>query len=535
MVGTEFHSPGYHSQVAEGTWVHPTRRSLHYAVALLERNEPGDADRAEKIIRKVLTLQDTNPENATYGIWPWLMEESLEEMAPPDWNWADFLGSMLALALVEYPDRVDDDLEEAMRESLGHAARAIRKRNVRPSYTNIAIMGGGVCAAAGELLDDPAMLKYGRERLEDCVAHAEYHGSFNEYNSPTYTRVALFETERVLQLVKDPASRRAAEQLRQVAWQVIADSFHPGTGQWAGPHSRAYSNTLGDRIVRFLREQTGVPLAPYVDLSGPTNSSSYDLVRHLPCPEHLKERFQSLTTDPLCLKRTFIRKDPPSRNTIGTTWHTAEMCLGSINRSSFWTQRRVMIGYWKTEKDPVVVFRMRFLHDGRDFASMGVLNDQEGGKVLSMIHPIPNRGDWHIHLDRPKDGIFQAEDFRLRLELIGEGVEVEALGAGRFAMIGGDHRAVIHTLPGEFNGEPIVWEMGEEGDRVYLDAVCYRGPNKEFNFRKGPPMKLLLATELLPGGKGVTTCSPIVELNEQGKIVEASWEVPNQETLSITP
>jgi hypothetical protein len=34
-----------------------------------------------------------------YGIWPWLAEESLAEMAPPDWNWADFCGMRLALVL----------------------------------------------------------------------------------------------------------------------------------------------------------------------------------------------------------------------------------------------------------------------------------------------------------------------------------------------------------------------------------------------------------------------------------------------------
>ena len=38
-----------------------------------------------KIIGKVLSLQDTDPSSKTYGIWPWLLEEPLEQMSPPDW------------------------------------------------------------------------------------------------------------------------------------------------------------------------------------------------------------------------------------------------------------------------------------------------------------------------------------------------------------------------------------------------------------------------------------------------------------------
>ncbi|MFZ5831955.1 MAG: hypothetical protein ACOY3P_17865 [Planctomycetota bacterium] len=238
MLGTEFSGPGYHTTIPDGTWVHPTRQSFGYAVALLSRNAPGDEERAARVFRKLLRLQDTNPKSRTYGIWPWLLEEPLERMSPPDWNWADFCGAQIATALVDYGDRVPEDLVESLKAGLGHAARAIRKRNVQPSYTNIAIIGGGVCAAAGELLREVEMLAYGRDRLQRTVEHARRNGSLEEYNSPTYTMVALYESERILHLVRDSATREAAEALRRVAWGIIADSFHPGTGQWAGPHSR---------------------------------------------------------------------------------------------------------------------------------------------------------------------------------------------------------------------------------------------------------------------------------------------------------
>jgi hypothetical protein len=75
---------------------------------LVCRGTSNDLDRAEKIIRKVLSLQVTDPEHKYHGIWPWLMEEPVDQMAPPDRNWADFLGAQLALLLKQYTDRLPD-------------------------------------------------------------------------------------------------------------------------------------------------------------------------------------------------------------------------------------------------------------------------------------------------------------------------------------------------------------------------------------------------------------------------------------------
>lgn len=527
MLGTKFQSPGYHSTVPGGTWVHPTRQSLGYAVALLARGTPADVDRAEKIIAKVLSLQDTNPSNKTYGIWPWLLEEPLPEMSPPDWNWADFLGAQLAVALTDYRERLSGEIEKTMREALGHAGRAIRKRNVQPGYTNIAIMGGGVCAAAGEILDDPELLAYGRDRLDRCVNHASHHGSFTEYNSPTYTRVALAESERILHLVADPGVREAAESLRRTAWRVIADSFHPGTGQWAGPHSRAYSNHLDVGTASYLSERTGATIRARSS-GGETTSKarSYQVAFPLLCPDDLRSRFRELPTDPLEVVRTFVRGDSPEKSTIGTTWHTATACLGSVSQSTLWTQRRPLIGYWRTEADPAVVFRMRFLHDGKDFASMAVRSAQRGGRVLSVYYPARNQGDWHPTLDRPADGVFPATDFRVRYELCGEGVGLEELEEGRFALTAGDRRAVIHTLPGRFAGEAVVWQGGRAEGRVFVDGICHQGPKKDFNFRQLDDVLLaagaeLLASEEAPAG------TPVVS-DGNPDIVEVTWQLGEQ-------
>ena len=166
MLKVEFRSPGYHSRIESGAPVHPTRESLYYAIALLQRDEAGDAERAKQIVRAVLPLQETRTTVPEYGVWPWLLEEPLDQMDSVDLNWADFCGSAIAQILVDHADQLEPALRQEMKVALRHAANAIRKRDVQPGYTNIAILGAGVCAVAGELLDDRTLLEYGRQRLE---------------------------------------------------------------------------------------------------------------------------------------------------------------------------------------------------------------------------------------------------------------------------------------------------------------------------------------------------------------------------------
>ena len=119
MLGQELHSPGYHTTLATGVWVHPIVPSLDYALGLLDRNASGDRQRAEQILGKVVGLQDTDPARATYGIWPWFLEEPLAKMSPPDWNWADFCGARLAIVLADHAADLPNDLRQSVRAGLG--------------------------------------------------------------------------------------------------------------------------------------------------------------------------------------------------------------------------------------------------------------------------------------------------------------------------------------------------------------------------------------------------------------------------------
>jgi hypothetical protein len=517
MLGLSWKGPDYHTRVSQGSWVHPTRESLDYVLALLRS---GRKERAAAIVSRVLSLQDTDPTSKTYGIWPWLLEESLTEMDPPDWNWADFCGARLAQLLVEHSGDLSGDLIQDTRTALDHAAASIFRRNVGPAYTNIAVMGAGVTLAAGELLDEPRFADYGRRRLRNIVEHTKHHGGFNEYNSPTYTVVTLAECERMLQLVGDPSARADAENLRRAAWQTIAEHYHPGTNQWAGPHSRAYSDWLDIGIAGYLSERTGIEVRPH---PAAVLRDRFEGTAPLPSPASLVDRFRSPASEETELHSTFIVRGGEDGSTLGTTWMSEDACLGSVSRDNLWDQRRALLGYWRTEEDPAVVLRLRFLHDGRDFSSACVRNHQSGPRILTAVGLLTGMGDAHHQLDPTSDGAFDAEDFRVRYQLVGEGAAGGELGDGRFELSAGSHRVVIHTTPGRFGEHELTWEMEQAERQVCLDGVCYRGPLQRFDPAELGDVVVVAGLELLRADQPPEASGPAVR--EANGTLEATWPV----------
>lgn len=513
MIGRSWSSGGYHTQVPDGVWVHPTRDNLDYALALLQAGEAARAARAADVIGKVLTLQETDPTARTYGIWPWLLEEPLDQMAPPDWNWADFCGARLAQMLIDHADQLPADLIAAMRASLGHAAWAIFRRNVGPGYTNIAVMGGCVTVAAGEILGEPRLVDYGRQRLGKLVAHTAHHGGFNEYNSPTYTMVVVHECERALQLLADGRARAHATALWETAWRTIAEHFHPGTGRWAGPHSRAYRDLLDETTAQALLIGAGL---------AEDDGRLLQLIEPLPCPAELAPRFAALPQAEVEIVRPFIRSADPWASRTGTTWLTDAACLGTVDYAGFWTQRRPLIGYWQVAEGAPAVLRMRFLHDGQDFASACGQHAQARNRVLSAVGLLTNRGDWHHHLDRPEDGVFRAADFRVRYELAAAGATVRQVAADRFELAAGDTRAVVHAAPSAFDYRPVVWEVGQAAGRATVDGLCYHGGERAFDLAAVSRVQVGAALEVLAPGEVATPSSPVWR-DEDGARAELVW------------
>lgn len=476
MIRRPFSSPGYHTALKGGE-VHPTRDALNYAVALLDTGEPALLQRAEDILRRVLALQDQDPESKTYGIWSWFLEEPLDQMAPPDWNWADFCGVQLLQVALDHRRRLAPDLAAEVDAAIQHAARSIRRRNVGPGYTNIAIMGAYVTLVAAELYRLEDLREYARNRWRAFHAFTRRSGAFSEYNSPTYTVVALKELGRMRQHVRDAEMRRLVEEVYRFAWEEIAHHFHAPTRQWAGPHSRAYHTLLPADVLALLERSTEGRLAFATGEPAPA------LDEHrvpTPCPRDLEPFFMALLA-PREVVKTFVPGEPP---VTGTTFLHPQFALGSINRGDLWNQRRALLAYWGTAEAPSYL-HLRCLRDGYDFAAAQFFSVQRGSDLLAGVNFATDGGDTHVSLDRLQNATVRARDLRLRFEFGGaaggRSLPTPARLEDPLTLRWGEVRLDLSVPYARFGDAVGRWETGQDASKrlAWLDVVLYAGEHAD--------------------------------------------------------
>jgi hypothetical protein len=472
MIRRPFSSPGYHTALTGG-FVHPTRDSLNYAVGLLDTGRPADLERAIAIIRRVVALQDQNPASRTYGIWSWFLEEPLEKMSPPDWNWADFNGVALLQIARDHRARLPAGVARPVADAIVHACRAIVKRNVGPGYTNIAIMGAYVTLIAGETLDRPEFRDYGLARLQRFHDHTRDNGTFEEYNSPTYTIVALHELSRLQAHARTPAAQTLVAPLVRHAWEQLALHFHAPTRQWAGPHSRAYRSLLPDSVLAQIQRGTQGRVDFGVDEPG-----REDLRLPLACPPDLEPHFRELIA-PRTVTQTFVKRS----GIIGTTYLTPAYALGTVNRSDLWNQRRALLLHFGSAAAPGYL-HLRLLKNGYDFSSGVFTSAQREGLVLGTVHLITNGGDTHVSLDKVRNATIRARDLRLRFECGGPAaaaVRIATPAATRATIDAAGVALHVELLRARFGTREAVFSTGGDGSLRWLDVVLHEGPEREIN------------------------------------------------------
>ena len=489
-------TPGYHTRIPDGARVHPTRDSADYAIACLARDDAEHRARGGEVIDALLALQDADPMSRWFGLWGWVAEEPASAMDPADYNWADFIGARLAQALVQFGDRLGEERRGRVLAALDRAAMCIYRRNSDVGYTNIAVMGAGVCGVAGELLGRPVLLDYGRAKLRAVLELARRVGTFSEYNSPTYTLVALEECERIMALARDGDLRETALSLHREAWRIIAEHWHPGTLQWAGPHGRAYSDRLQLRTRRRLAAAVGASLG----LGDGGGERVASLVPVLPCPEEFRPRF----TEPIAQPRTVttdLGHDVDGVRKVASTWLAPTCCLSCVTREHTWTQRRQVLAYWPAGGglDDTAVFKVQWLMDGREMPGMRIAAAHEANRALLALYPLHGCGAWHPIFHAPPDSAFDVRDLRLRFALHARDAHADALSPARFELAAGDHRVRL-DLPESmtFDGRPVQPTITRDTGCAAVDIPCVEAPRRvDFvNLR----VQLAAALQLLPPG-----------------------------------
>jgi hypothetical protein len=373
-----------------------------------------------------------------------------------------------------HQERIPEELKSSIKESLILAAKAVQKRNVGPSYTNIAIMGTYVTYLVSHLFDLPEMKEYAKVRLQRFYDYTLEKGGFSEYNSPTYTIVALDELNRMQKHIINPEAKTIIDSLYSIGWETIARHYHKPSGQWAGPHSRSYSTLVRPSVYAILNQASDGQIIfanqePRMDVK---------IKHHI--PEYLMPYFLS-PVFPRVETNIFEKEEP---QTIGTTYLTEKFALSTANRSSLWNQRRPFLVYWGNVEEPKYL-QVRFLHDDYDFSSATFHSQQHENNVLAGINFILNGGDKHISIDRIKDGKFKAKDLRIRFEF-GNVTSPDALNIPSsenepFSMSIDNLNFDVQMYVGEFEGMKGYWEKGGNDKASWIDFVFYSGAEKDFD------------------------------------------------------
>ncbi len=235
---------------AETELVLGVRATSWYALGLMTRDQPGDRTRSLQAFRAVLAQQYDAPD----AVWDGTFRRSFRDPTPPkeakmwhdyDPNWRQFIGTVLAVTLIEYGDRLPPEDRTAMGQAICRAVEGeMKHQRLVPAYTNIAIMHGFLWSYAGRLLNRPEWVRDGEAWVESIYAAFQPNGSFDEYNSPTYYGVDLYGLALLRRHGVTPRLQELGATMEAALWRDFAGFYHAGLRNLAGPYDRAYGMDL---------------------------------------------------------------------------------------------------------------------------------------------------------------------------------------------------------------------------------------------------------------------------------------------------
>ncbi len=473
MITKEINAWNYHTDAMSGKF-HEVRASFAYAVALLDCGLKEYEQRAFDVIGKTISLQDTDPQSPSCGVWPYYEEEPLAtKKSPIDYNWADFNAVSLLDIYMGHQYRLPKDLLKKVEDALILAAKSVQKRNCGPGYTNIAIMGTYVTYVTSYLFNLTEMQEYAVKRLNTFYDYTQEKGGFSEYNSPTYTIVAIDELNRMQRHIVEPDAKKMINELYDRCWDMIARHYHKKSAQWAGPHSRSYRTLVANSFYGILKEASDGK----IDLRYDPERADVKTKHHIPeslLPYFLAPKYPRTEID------VFEKNEP---QITGISYLTDEYALSCVSRSSMWNQRRPITAYWG-ELNNSHYLQVRLLHDSYDFSTASIFTQQKDNQVLAAINFGTNGGDKHISIDRLKDGTFKASDLRLRFELgncKNAAVNIPEKENDAFSVEAENCRMVIKLLDGKFDHLKGYWEKGHDDENYWADYVLYSGDERDFD------------------------------------------------------
>ncbi len=386
-----------------GDEVHLVRETIWYALGLLLRDAPGDRRRACSAIQSVLTFQLDAPGRPYHGTW----YRSPDEPPPPDepviWrdydpNWREFIGTTLAVILIEYESRLPTALVRDIDVALRRAIAGTLARNVPADYTNIALMTAFLLQFGAGRFDEPDWAVTAERLATEILRRFRVNNTFDEYNSPTYYGIDLY----ALALWRSYASlgllREAGAAMEASLWRDIALFYHAGMRNVAGPYDRSYGMNMRHYVANlgmWIWLETGYERAPFPDLSRPLEHG-WDFAMGAPIallggriPADARPHFHTFQGE-----RQVTREIVADPRRVATAWIGDRLMLGAEDSGS---RHRVNEQYhpatihWLVADETVGWIRLRHMVPIDARAEQGVLRivcTEHGGGDLEFVFQI---------------------------------------------------------------------------------------------------------------------------------------------------
>ncbi|MEO7598518.1 MAG: hypothetical protein ABIV50_06270, partial [Opitutus sp.] len=209
-------------------------------------HEPGDDARAVAIIERVLALQLDAPGRPWDGTFARMAEDPPLRAGVQLWkdfdpNWRQFVGTTFVLILEQFATDLPRDLAVRMERAIRRAVESeLSEGRAEPYHTNIALMHAFLLDWGGARFAKPDWAKQSNEWADKIRSEFARHGTFEEYNSPTYYGVDLYSLALWRRYGSTDHLREVGRELEAALWRDIATFYHPGLRNMCGPWDRAY-------------------------------------------------------------------------------------------------------------------------------------------------------------------------------------------------------------------------------------------------------------------------------------------------------
>jgi hypothetical protein len=197
-------------------------------------------ERIDEVLDLATQMQDREPKNRTYGNFKWYWKDK----GPDDLNAAEFCMQQGILIWMFHKDGLSAAGREKLDELIRFGMEGVKRRGVKPGYTNIFLMHVQNLILIGENTERPDVAKEGYAALDEWLNYTWKNG-IHEYVTTTYYGTDLDCLNLTAKFTKNEQAKAKVQTALRYLWTDIAANWFAPCERLGGAHSRDYDYLTG--------------------------------------------------------------------------------------------------------------------------------------------------------------------------------------------------------------------------------------------------------------------------------------------------